>query len=72
MTDEQTTRPQKADQSRVLAFRLSPSMRIRALQLAEYDGVSLNHFINTALSEKLEQMQSLSKKVSAFMQKLDE
>ena len=58
IANEQPNRSQTVEQSRVLAFRLSPSMRIRALELAQYDGVSLNHFISTALCEKLEKMQA--------------
>ena len=38
-------------------LRLSPSLRDHAKALAREDGVSLNHFINLALAEKVSRLE---------------
>ncbi len=40
------------------ALRLCPSLREDALQLAREQGVSLNHFISMALTEKLARLEA--------------
>jgi predicted HicB family RNase H-like nuclease len=34
-------------------LRLAPSLRARAQELSEQDGISLNHFISLAVAEKI-------------------
>lgn len=38
-------------------LRLSPSMRRQADNLAEHEGISLNHFISLAVAEKISRME---------------
>lgn len=38
-------------------LRLSPSLRAQASELAELEGISLNHFISLALTEKVTRME---------------
>jgi hypothetical protein len=38
-------------------LRLSPSLRAQASDLAEQEGISLNHFISLAITEKVTRME---------------
>lgn len=50
------------EQKRALSFplRLCPSVRQQATQLAQNDGISLNHFISLAVAEKISRMEHAS------------
>ncbi len=39
-------------------LRLSPTSKVTAAALAREDGISLNHFINLAVAEKVSRMES--------------
>lgn len=41
-------------------LRLSPSLRGQAVELAKHEGVSLNHFICLAVTEKVTRMEETS------------
>lgn len=47
------------EQKRALSFplRLCASVRQQATQLAQNDGISLNHFISLAVAEKISRME---------------
>ncbi|MFT4112656.1 toxin-antitoxin system HicB family antitoxin [Silvibacterium sp.] len=42
---------------RCFPLRLSPTMRQQAVELAEREGISLNHFITLALAEKITRLE---------------
>ncbi len=50
------------EQKRALSFplRLCTSVRQQATQLAQNDGISLNHFISLAVAEKISRMEHAS------------
>ncbi|AFL90107.1 HicB family protein [Terriglobus roseus DSM 18391] len=47
------------DQKRALSFplRLCPSIRQQATEIANQEGISLNHFISLAVAEKLSRLE---------------
>ena len=47
------------EQKRALSFplRLCPSVRQQATQLAQTDGISLNHFISLAVAERISRLE---------------
>ena len=49
-------------QKRALSFplRLCPSVRQQATQLAQNDGISLNHFISLAVAERISRLEHAS------------
>ena len=47
----------QTERSYTYPVKLPPSIRQRATDMAKLDGTSLNYFISTAISEKMNRMQ---------------
>lgn len=49
--------PEEFKRHQCFPLRLSPSLRGQAVELAKHEGVSLNHFICLAVTEKVTRME---------------